>query len=577
LQLTAAWHGLARRLRRQHRPLLSFQDALRAAGGTAGAVDRGVASIPVEAIVGSIGRWQTLRSDFLYRTGRAMTQRFYRVGDAMQSGKILPPIEVYKLKFRSGEGERGASERSEYYVLDGHHRVAMARKLGQDFLDAHVVEYVGRDAQLAHSLRQVAFLREAPADDLVALWKELREARFAAGTPICRRGEAGDGMYIVQSGSVEVRLGLGPDSMALYRLAPGDCFGEMALLTGEPRSADVVALEDTTAWILGQSAFDRVLNQSPPFLRALNRSVAHRLAMATTVIEQTRLTAFEPGPAGLRFGQYRVVAQLGAGGMAAVYSAVRDSDGLAVALKVIPSSWGAAPELYARLQSEARVLQQIQHSGVIRLLEIGPVSDRLGGGTFIAMEWLPDALDRMLRAQFPRPLDVARALHVACGVADALAIVHQADLVHRDVKPSNILLRTDGQPVLTDFGLAAALRDEMSNRRLTPPETLVGTADYLAPEVIGGRPVDGRSDMYSLGVVLYEMLAGYVPFAGRDTFQMLRAHLEEPVPKLSSAIPSEVRDIVVRSLEKDPALRFQTATELADAIRTTRAFTSQTS
>ena len=161
VHLTAAWRALARRLSREHRPLLSFQAALRAVGGTAGAVDRGVASIPVEAIVGSIGRWQTLRSDFLYRTGRAMTQRFYRVGEAMQSGKILPPIEVYKLKFR--QSERGGTQRSEYFVLDGHHRVAMARKLGQDFLDAHVVEYVGRDAQLAHSLRQVEFLREAPA------------------------------------------------------------------------------------------------------------------------------------------------------------------------------------------------------------------------------------------------------------------------------------------------------------------------------------------------------------------------------------------------------------------------------
>ena len=122
--------------------------------------------------------------------------------------------------------------------------------------------------------------------------------------------------------------------------------------------------------------------------------------------------------------------------------------------------------------------------------------------------------------------------------------------------------------MLTDFGLAAALRDDMRKRRLTPPETLVGTADYLAPEVIDGRTVDGRSDIYSLGVVLYEMLAGYVPFAGRDTFQMLRAHLEEPVPALPSAIPGSVREIVARTLEKDPALRFQTATQLGDAIRT---------
>jgi CRP-like cAMP-binding protein len=508
----------------------------------------------VEAIVGSIGRWQALRSDFLYRTGQAMTQRFYRVGQAMQAGKALPPIEVYKLD-------------NKYYVLDGHHRVAMARRLGQDFLDAHVVEYASRDAKLAHSLRQVEILRDAPPDDLVSLWKEVREVRFAAGAPICRRGEIGDGMYIVQAGSVEVRLGLGPDSMSLYRLNPGDCFGEMALLTGDPRSADVVALEDTTLWMLGQSTFDRVLNQSTAFLRALNRSVAHRLAMATVVIEQTRFAAFEPGPAGLRFGQYQVVAQLGAGGMAVVYSAIRDADGLAVALKVLPASWGAAPELHARLQREAGILQRIQHPGVVRLLEIGTVSDRLGGGTFLAMEWLPDALDRVLRAQFPQPLDISRALHITTSVAEALAAVHSAGLVHRDVKPSNVLLRADGQPVLTDFGLAAALREELGTRRLTPPETLVGTADYLAPETIDGRPVDGRADIYALGVVLYEMLAGYVPFAGRDPFQTLRSHLEETAPDLPPDIPENIRQVVRRALEKDPNRRFASAAEFADAIR----------
>jgi CRP-like cAMP-binding protein len=550
----AALRGLVRRFKHEHRPLVSFQDALREAGGAAGAVDRGLVSIPVEAIVGSIGRSQALRSDFLYRTGQAMTQRFYRVGDAMRAGKGLPPIEVYKLS-------------SKYYVLDGHHRVAMARRLGQDFLDAHVVEYASRDAKLAHSLRQVQILRDAPADDLVSLWKELREARFAAGAPICRRGEVGDGMYIVQSGSVEVRLGLGPDSMSLYRLGPGDCFGEMALLTGQRRSADVVALEDTSLWVLGQSTFERVLNQSTAFLRALNRSVAQRLAMATAVIEQTRYAALESGPTGLRFGQYRVVAQLGAGGMAVVYSAVRDNDGLTVALKVLPASWGAAPELHARLQKEARILQHIQHPGVVHLLEIGSVSDRLGGGTFLAMEWLPDALDRVLRAQFPRPLDVSRALSITTGVAEALAAVHGAGLIHRDVKPSNILLRTGGQPVLTDFGLAAALRDELGNRRLTPPETLVGTADYLAPETIDGRPVDGRADIYALGIVLYEMLAGYVPFAGRDPFQTLRSHLEEAVPSLPPSIPENVRAVVARALEKDPDARFATAAQFADAIR----------
>jgi serine/threonine-protein kinase len=373
-------------------------------------------------------------------------------------------------------------------------------------------------------------------------------------------------MYIVQTGSVEVTLGVGPDSLSLYRLGPGDCFGEMALLTGEPRSADVVAREDTTVWVLERSDFDRVLGQSLTLSRALNRTLAQRLSMATRAIEQARFTTFGSGPAGLRFGRYRVVAQLGSGGMAVVYSAVREDDGLSAALKVLPASWGAAPDLQARLQREAGVLQRVRHPGVIRLLEVGPVPERMGGGLYLAMEWVPDALDRLLRARYPRPLDPSEALRLAHGVAEALASVHAVGLVHRDVKPSNILLRADGQPVLTDFGLAAALADTLGEQRLTAPETLVGTADYLAPEVILGKPIDGRVDVYALGIVLYEMLVGFVPFAGRDPYQMLRAHVEERAPALHASLPVEVRRVVERAIEKDAGDRFGTAAELSAAL-----------
>jgi serine/threonine protein kinase len=158
------------------------------------------------------------------------------------------------------------------------------------------------------------------------------------------------------------------------------------------------------------------------------------------------------------------------------------------------------------------------------------------------------------------------ALRIAAAVAHALGAVHAAGLIHRDLKPSNILLRADGQPVLTDFGLAAALASTMREKRLTPPNVLVGTADYLAPEIIGGQAVDCRADVYALGVVLYEMLAGFVPFAGRDPIQVLRAHVDDPVPPLPSRIPATVRSIVDQALHKDPNNRFATADEMARAI-----------
>src|SRR5437868_6964363 len=182
------------RLVRRHGPARSFSEAMQQAGGISSSVDRGVVTVPTEHIVGSVSRWQNLRSDFFYRTGRQMTRRFVRIGQAMRAGKVLPPIDLYKLK----------GPRSEYYVVDGHHRVAMARLLGQDFMDARVREFrpTSEGAQQAHTLRRVRLFRDASAEDLVAVWQALRERQVRAGEVICRRGEREDCLYIVHSGSV---------------------------------------------------------------------------------------------------------------------------------------------------------------------------------------------------------------------------------------------------------------------------------------------------------------------------------------------------------------------------------------
>jgi CRP-like cAMP-binding protein len=574
--LSAALRSLLGRLRRTHRGIRSFHQAIAEAGGIGSSVDRGYAEVPTEKIVGSVSRWQNLGSDFFYKTGQKMTQRFRRVGQAMAQGKLLPPLELYKIKPRPSI--HGQAPPSEYFVVDGHHRVAMARRMGQDFLDAHVTEFTGArrvatdtspdsEAQSAHLLRRVGLFRDAPTEDLVQLWRRLVETPVPAGALICKRGQAGDRFYIVKRGSVEVRLGTDQPGFSLYSLAAGDSFGEMSLLTGGVRSADVVALEDSMVWALERADFDSVLNQSLSLSRALNRSLAQRLVMATSVIERTELGGPQAGVDGMRFGPYRVIAQLGAGGMAVVYSAVRE-DGTVIALKVLPASWGDAPELRARLEREAAILRRVEHPGIIRLLDVGVVADRLGGGTFLAMEWLPDALDRMLHARYPEPLSPVAALHIARTVVEALGAVHAAGLVHHDVKPSNILLRSDGRPVVTDFGLAAAMAESAGERRLTPPNMLVGTADYLAPEEITGHTLDGRADLYAVGVVLYEMLAGFVPFAGRDPLQMLRAHCEEAVPPLPASVPPVARTIVERALQKQPADRFASASEMAESIAT---------
>jgi eukaryotic-like serine/threonine-protein kinase len=421
------------------------------------------------------------------------------------------------------------------------------------------------ETRLAHALRTVPLFRDVPVEDLVAIWRCLQEVRAPAGSVICERDAPGDCMYIVQAGEFVVRLGLDEDAVHLRRGGPGDIVGEMALLTGAPRSADVVVVADAVLWSLERTDFESVMSRSPSLARALNRQLAERLARTTQLLEQRSPTTGR-GPAGLRFGPFRVVEQLGAGGMAAVYSAVHNATETSAALKVLPAAWGAAPELRARLQREADALRSIDHPNVVKVLAVGEVEAALGGGCFIALEWLPQGLDRVLRAQFPESLRPETALRIAHGVAAGLAATHEVGLLHRDVKPSNVMLRADGTPVLTDFGLACALAETAAANRLTPSNVIVGTADYMAPEQIEGGQPDARSDIYGLGVVMYEMLTGQVPFAGRDPMQTFRAHREEAPPPLPLEVPAPFAAIVATALRKRPDDRFESAGAMGEAI-----------
>ncbi len=421
------------------------------------------------------------------------------------------------------------------------------------------------EARLAHALRSVPLFRDVTPEDLIAIWRCLQAVRAPRGSVICEMGAAGDAMFVVQSGELEVRLGLDENGVPIRRAGPGDFVGEMALLTGEPRSADVVAIDDTVLWVLERRDFD-VLMERNSLARSLNRALAERVGLMTRIVAAQSPFGGAASVVGMRFGPFRVVEQLGAGGMAVVYAAVHDRSGASVALKVLPAAWGSSPELGARLKREADLLGRLDHPNVVSLVEVGDVDARLGGGRYIAIEWLPQGLDRVLRARFPEPLSAGGATRIARGIADALAATHEAGLLHRDVKPSNVRLRADATPVLIDFGLAAHLEEQAARERLTPSHIVVGTADYMAPEQIDGAAPDPRSDLYALGATFYEMLAGHVPFAGREPMAALEAHRREPPPPLGEEIPATLRAIVTRALAKRPEERFPDARSMAEAL-----------
>ncbi|HXV42471.1 MAG TPA: serine/threonine-protein kinase, partial [Anaerolineae bacterium] len=260
---------------------------------------------------------------------------------------------------------------------------------------------------------------------------------------------------------------------------------------------------------------------------------------------------------GQTIGPYQIEAILGSGGMAVVYRA-RHIQGEIVALKVLFPPPGAAQEIGARFEREAQTAARLRHPAIARVLEAGQANGR----AFMAMALIEGQTlaDRLAHAG---PLDEATAADIAWQIADALDYAHRQGIIHRDVKPSNILLAADGRALLTDFGVALALDDQT----LTRTGHTVGTPAYMAPEQASGDPVDGRADLYALGVVLYQMVTGRTPFRG-NTPQVLHAHVYDPPPAPSSVakVSPALEALILRALAKEPGQRFQSGAAMAQAL-----------
>src|SRR5579862_3983772 len=272
-------------------------------------------------------------------------------------------------------------------------------------------------------------------------------------------------------------------------------------------------------------------------------------------------------PKGLMVGEviadrYELEQLVDHGGMSTVY---RGYDRLLernVALKVLHPHFGDDPEYIERFRREARAVAQLSHPHIVTVIDRG-ASD---GNQFIVFEYVEgENLKQLLDRSGPLP--VGRAVELGIQIADALAFAHAHDLVHRDVKPQNILIDLAGDAKVTDFGIVRSLDVE---RGVTQTGTVLGTSNYLSPEQAGGEPVTPATDIYSLGVVLYELLAGDVPFRGDNLVVVAMKHVTEHPPSLRQVrndVPPRLAQAVDRALEKDPARRFPSMDALANELR----------
>ena len=255
-------------------------------------------------------------------------------------------------------------------------------------------------------------------------------------------------------------------------------------------------------------------------------------------------------------GRYRIERELGHGGMATVYLAHDEELGRAVAVKVLPEHLAGDETFHARFVREARLAGRLSHPNIVRVYDAGATAER----PFIVMEYVPGT--SLVDAG---NLPVTRVVDLGVQACAGLQHAHDAGLVHRDVKPANLLVREDGVLKIADFGIARAAE----STRHTQAGTLLGTAAYLAPEQIAGDDATPASDVYSLGAVLYELLAGRPPYSFSGLAELAAKQADgviEPVGDLNAGIPREVEAAVMHALARDPSFRPASAADLAHEL-----------
>lgn len=252
---------------------------------------------------------------------------------------------------------------------------------------------------------------------------------------------------------------------------------------------------------------------------------------------------------------YKIIRQIGKGGMAAVYLAIQESLDRQVALKVMQSTRAKDEDFTERFLKEGRIIAQFQHPQIITIYDFGSHDSC----HYFSMEYLPKGT---LAQQIEQGLDLERALDIIKSLAGALAYAHKRGVIHRDIKPQNILFRQDDTPVLSDFGIAKIID---ADTQLTAPGLAIGSPTYMSPEQVTGQKLDGRSDLYSLGIVFYEMLTGQPPYQADDMVSTAMMHCTQPVPQLPAGFV-QLQPVLQKLLAKKPANRFDSAEQFIQEL-----------
>ena len=385
--------------------------------------------------------------------------------------------------------------------------------------------------EIALILSGVKILQELDVETIRAIAKHTQIEEFEKGQFVVEHGHAGERLYFIFKGKVEVQIpdvpGQGQRRVVLKK---GEVVGEISLLINSTYSADIVALDDTVAFFLDSLHFKQLIEQHPAFAEVMSTLMTERMAQNGGIN---------------RVGKYELLGKLGEGNMATVFNAYDKELEREVAIKMLKYKLAYDSKFLDRFEQEARIIASLNHPNIVNVIEvIDEYSTR-----FIVMEKL-HGQDLAAILKQKGAYSISETREILSQVASALQYAHnqgETGIVHRDIKPSNIMIDNYGNIKLTDFGIAGPPQDKDIN--------IEGTPSYIAPEIINGEALDGRADIYALGVMAFHMLTNSLPFTASTLAKLLKMQVQQKPPDIRNACPNideALAELVEKSLSKNP-------------------------
>jgi hypothetical protein len=399
--------------------------------------------------------------------------------------------------------------------------------------------------QAPKSWTELPLFQGLSADAMRHFRDAMEAVAYSDKAEILRQGEPGDEMFVLERGTVRITVrGEGGKVVFERTIQAPALFGEMALITKEPRTATVSAEETAHCLRIKKATVHELFTAYPATAAFLTRLVGERL------MEHKGIR---------KVGKYEVSGRLGSGGVATVFEARHPTLGTPVALKMLSHTLVFDPAFADCFEVEAKLVAGLTHDNIVRVLD----TEEAYGTKFIVMEKLTgDMLETLIESG--QEIDWPNCRRILREISDALAYSHSHGLIHRDIKPANVFLLTDGKVKLLDFGIASELGGADGGGKV------MGTPYYMSPEQIAGKKLDGRADLYSLGILAYELVTGYVPFDGDTVEELFEHHKRSPLPNPRDErpdLPDDLLEFIERATGKEPDDRFASCADAAAFLK----------